>query len=473
MNRQHPRLLLRVETYLDESWESYLLRMNQHNYPHSPRMLFTLYKEWCDKTGISDSWLLPQHEESYQWLSHLVWLTPQAMLEKTMHRYAQITPAYGTELDAVLLDDKPYPLLPRLDTQHYVSTRFCPHCLAEAAYHRQHWSLRASLFCLKHQCLLLDCCPTCLATVSVRDVCANQCACGAWLSDAETIDVFLDEVGRRVQQQLFAWLHDQPESSLAGQVHLTTRASYSFVHHMGEMLVERSHKSFQHRVRGIKIERKSVHFALWKQHRAWTVAFSLLLDFPQRFHKFLRRYRPSFSKRTSKPTRIVQDIGRVSRYAQQEWMHPDFDTIREAFEAFFIQHYATSYVVRQSDFYKKRPDLQERFPFLTYREAGELLDLKPKMLTPMTYLAHLRRIKSRDSSHYLFERQSVEACDSNWSHVVTLEALPVILGCSMGQVEQLLAVGFLVTERSLSADAISVRYPLALLTAILYQCRHN
>ena len=91
----------------------------------------------------------------------------------------------------------------------------------------------------------------------------------------------------------------------------------------------------------------------------------------------------------------------------------------------------------------------------------------------MTHLAHLRRIKSRDSSHYLFERQSVEACDSNWSHMVTLEELPAILGCSIGQVQQLLAVGFLFTEKPLSADAISVRYPLALLTAILYQCRHN
>lgn len=473
MMMQQPRLLLRVEAYPDDSWQSYLLRMNQHNYPHSPRMIVTLYKEWCDKAGISDSFLLPRQTESYEWLSHLVWLTPQAMLEKTLHRYASITTSYVTILDQVALDDKVYPLLPRLDNQHYISTRFCSHCLAEVAYHRQHWSLRASTFCLKHHCLLLDRCPVCLKSPSIENVATNQCACGASLSDAETIDVSLDEVGLTVQQQVFGWLHDQPVPPLVGQVELTPRASYSFVHHIGEMLMEYPGPSFQHRVYGIRVDPKSVHFQMWKQHRAWTIAFSLLTEFPRLFHRFLSLYRRPDTNRISKPTQMLKAFGRVSTYIQEEWTHPDFDVIHEAFDNFFITHYAKSYAIRQTDFYKNRPDIQKRFPFLTYREAGELLDLKPKLLTPMTYLGHLRRIRSRDSSHYLFERESVEACNTNWSHSVMYEALPAILGCSREHVSQLLEAGFLVTESHLSTDAISVRYPQALLTGIFYQCRQN
>jgi|GEM_PF-2375846 hypothetical protein len=473
MTMQHPRLLLRVETYPDESWESYLIRMNQHNYPHSPRMLFTLYREWCDKADILDTFLLPRLAESYHWLSHLVWLTPQAMLERTMHRYADITTSYGTALDDVVLNDKSYSLLSQLNSQHYVSTRFCPHCLAEASYHRQYWSLRASTFCLKHDCLLLDRCTACLQTVSVSAICSNQCACGAFLSHAETMDVHLDKIGYSVQQRLFGWLHDRQEPLLAGQVQLTSRANYSFVHHIGEMLMEHTSASFQHRVSGIRVDPKSVHFKMWKQHRAWSIAFSLLTEFPRLFHRFLSIYRRPDTERRSKPTQMIKAFGRLSTYIQQEWTHPDFDVIREAFDDFFITHYAQSYAIRQTNFYKKRPDIQKRFPFLTYREAGELLDLKPKLLTPMTHLGHLRRIKSSDSSHYLFERESVEACNAKWSHSLMLEALPVILGCSPDHVSQLLEAGFLVTETHLSTDAISVRYPQALLTGIFYQCRQN
>ena len=53
------------------------------------------------------------------------------------------------------------------------------------------------------------------------------------------------------------------------------------------------------------------------------------------------------------------------------------------------------------------------------------------------------------------------------------EALPAILGCSREQVSQLLEAGFLVTESHLSKDAISMRYPQALLTGIFYHCRQN
>src|SRR5690606_5804665 len=74
---------------------------------------------------------------------------------------------------------------------------------------------------------------------------------------------------------------------------------------------------------------------------------------------------------------------------------------------------------------------------------------------------------------YLFERESVEACNTNWSHSVKYEALPVILGCSPEHVSQLLEAGFLVTESYLSKDAISVRYPQALLTGIFYHCRQH
>ena len=256
-------------------------------------------------------------------------------------------------------------------------------------------------------------------------------------------------------------------------IELTPRASYSFVHHIGEMLMEYTNPSFRHQVIGIRVDPKSVHFQMWKQHRAWTIAFSLLTEFPRFFHRFLKIYRRPDTKRTSKPTQMLKALGRVYTYIQQEWTHPDFYVIREAFDDFFITHYAKSYAIRQTDFYKKRPDIQGSFPYLTYREAGELLDLKPKLLTPMTHLGHLRRIKSSDSSHYLFERESVEACNTNWSHSVMYEALPAILGCSREQVSQLLGAGFLVTESHLRTDAIGIRYPQALLTGVFYQCRQH
>jgi hypothetical protein len=54
------------------------------------------------------------------------------------------------------------PLHPGLHKDKFFGIRFCPHCLDEKPYFREHWRFLFMNTCKKHKCYLLNRCPNCL-----------------------------------------------------------------------------------------------------------------------------------------------------------------------------------------------------------------------------------------------------------------------------------------------------------------------
>jgi len=85
--------------------------------------------------------------------------------------------------------------------------QFCPHCLAEASYHRLAWLPQAVSVCLTHRCLLVKGCPICGNKLKIGDIVEGRCRhCGFDLQTSPTISVAEDDFGLFSQQIIQSWL---------------------------------------------------------------------------------------------------------------------------------------------------------------------------------------------------------------------------------------------------------------------------
>ncbi len=205
-----PTLLHRPPPLLDESLPSFLIRLAQENFYHSPTMVIRLCQE---RLACPDNITRPTSTETYRLLSALTTTSADDLYAASVHRFAStlIPPPSYQSPSVRLPSGKTVPVLSRfLLGQHLwpqTDVQFCPLCLQEALYHRLNWMPLAVAVCLHHQCLLVRGCPHCAKNISVADILKAQCPnCTLSLPDMSVNSVALDKFGLFSQTLLQASL---------------------------------------------------------------------------------------------------------------------------------------------------------------------------------------------------------------------------------------------------------------------------
>jgi len=383
-------------------------------------------------------------------------LTPEQLHAMTLHHFAHImTPPTLSHHDTLPLLTRPVPAMLRND-----QARYCPRCLSEAAYHRLHWSHPLVTACSQHQSLLLDHCYHCQRSVSVWDVTQALCsACGSRLSEGQEVDLSLDSPGLRAQQHLFTGLLDAPESLLPDDtVPLAAWEAYDLVAHLCGLLSRRSVGAFHHRMPRLKLKPDHPCFKLLQQHGRVATAFKALFQWPTAFHSFIDGYRRIPSWNGDEIGGLTDDLGPLYRLLQGRWSA--LAPVQMAFADYFVTHYARSFHVRKSSWYKQRVMLRDRMPYWSYVEAAAYLRLEPEALTILAETHRLERVRSSDSAHWLFTRVSVDALDKRWSKCLSLQSLVTHFGLTPSLAHALFGT---LDPDNLAHGQINERYPFVLL----------
>lgn len=239
-----------IEPYLDESLESFLLRLSQ--YRGYERFAYFAEDIWQNT--------LFQHEAtpgafpfelnrvnvyhaqttSQMRLRVLLDLENQLKLGKFQllqialsHSKATFSPDYR----AVHRQGIDYPLL-FIRNQ---STPVCPQCLAEAPYIRQYWHFMPGKACPKHHCKLVERCPECGKLLDYQSTeSIGHCECGFSLAKTTPVKAEISEL--KAAQWLNGEAIDEP--GVMG-LPLTISARYGFLlWYLGQL--ELSEISFEH-----------------------------------------------------------------------------------------------------------------------------------------------------------------------------------------------------------------------------------
>lgn len=470
-----PRLLLKVNRFDDESWQSYLERMSHHNYPDVSNMVQKIYRDWLRSEKLKDNILLPTHSESFVWLAHLLWLSEEELYKMTRHYFSDVITPSVQEIPTICLTDNYGILLPR-SRKHFVTNnkaRYCPDCLLNGEYHRQHWSFNLVTICLEHECLLLDHCTHCYETVTVSDICKNICSkCKLSLSRGESADISTDEVGIEAHHFLYNALNRKHQLKIKSKILLLpTRIQYQFLYDLFVLLGNRSNTRVQHQVKDISIKRDNSQYEVWKIYKKVVRAFKILVEWPANFNRFTLGYRAAATKKGLQGG-LSRQLGLLYRYVESRWVGDHFRLVQESFEDFFLTHYGRSFHVRKSSYYRSHPTIVNRMELITYVEASKILQLKPKILTFLSEQDYLKRIYSNDSKHSLFYREEVQVLDQQWWNELSLDDVSYDLGLNLNSVELLDKVGFFITDNSNKYDLlINERYPYIFRLRIFQQFR--
>ena len=153
-------LPIRPRPYADELFSSWVIRLAHANFQRLPAFTFQL-------TGDPNFWA---HDPD------------RHLRTGTLQTFAGVTGLSGEAVEALTLRRFVGVMLPPLQpraTGRWVMPLFkrgyrrdrpglswCPACLHEALYLRQHWRLSFVTVCTHHQCLLRDACPECHAPFS-------------------------------------------------------------------------------------------------------------------------------------------------------------------------------------------------------------------------------------------------------------------------------------------------------------------
>ncbi|MEW5959804.1 MAG: TniQ family protein [Chloroflexota bacterium] len=170
-------LLLRSPLLPGESLPSYLVRLAKLNGYHTPNLVIQLCQERLSQPDIITR---PTRAETYAQLTELTKLDDDRLYAASAHILAiTILPA-GTEPELIALrSGVGVALLPSAVLRQHLwpetDAQFCPHCLAEASYHRLAWLPQAVSACLAHRCLLVKGCPICGEKLKTGDVVEGRC----------------------------------------------------------------------------------------------------------------------------------------------------------------------------------------------------------------------------------------------------------------------------------------------------------
>jgi hypothetical protein len=289
--------LLRTSDLLpDESLPSFLVRLGQLNHYDSPNVLTRL----CLMDGLGDERATcPRRDTTWARIATLTGVAPKRLYASTVHRFAALlnfpdhqaeclTLPGGDVVAGLVLEKRSKQLRPDSAAQ------FCPDCLRLNPYHRLTWIPLAVSACVQHQRLLMDRCPRCHGSVSIRVVVAACCEqCETDLTRVQGHSLKPDVIGQHAQQLIQSWFmgHELCAQTLSDVLRDHPPAVlYYVMTQWGTSLkpVRSGAKSYRilaseatsARAKGFPTPRQS--YAL---HR---ITFQVLRDWPTGFHRFLQ-----------------------------------------------------------------------------------------------------------------------------------------------------------------------------------------
>jgi len=346
MNDTLPALLHRPSRLPDESLPSFLIRLAQENFYHSPTMVLQLCRERL--TG-RDTITRPTRTETYRVLSALTGTTADELYSASAQRFATtvIPPTYEP-CSVELPSGKTGPILQGFFLREQVwpetDVQFCPLCLRQAAYHRVSWMPLAVAVCLHHQCLLVRGCPHCTENISVGDLLKAQCPnCNLSLTEIPVTPVVPDFS----QAMLQAWLGlcklplAKPHYSLPD---ISPVVLYRVLDGLRRAMMSIQHSwDYLHQTpRGISSPllpcRWKGDITPAKAYILYATAFKALVNWPHGFYDFLEAYK----RRDDLPATdyIQDDFGYIYRTClEKQWLDPAFHFIQQAFEQYLSDHY--------------------------------------------------------------------------------------------------------------------------------------
>ena len=191
MDQEIKRLLFIKKPFHDESFLGYLLRLTELNY--FERLSWILKSCKLERAITSKTLPAVNSQDNLEVLSKLTGIDTR-ILSPMAYRitvFNQLCPRYslfGSSLPSFLIVQK--------------NSRICPKCLAEKNYIRRIWEFAPITVCLRHNCLLVDQCPSCEKPLTWNRNSVSKCLCGSDLRKITPINMPEKElhIARKIYQ---------------------------------------------------------------------------------------------------------------------------------------------------------------------------------------------------------------------------------------------------------------------------------
>lgn len=436
--------------YVDETLASWLWRLAQCNYVHSPSVLLCHLRDTVLKTtpvmrGITFGLREPV---LFAALAEITNSSVEIVHQQTIHRFALVLATPNQEVTQLQVSsDKTLPLLSGHSTRNCYTPRFawCPACLTEERYVRLHWHIPLVTCCEVHRCWLLEECPSCQMRLKEPDILSGHCSgCHFCLERAESIPVPSGDLLLVMTSTVIGWLYGHLDTApvelpdIPAAVLLRVLQGLRFV-------VQRAGNEwdFHHIPAGIPVPNldivKQRYLKLFERGCLYATAFRGLLDWPHGFWAFLDAYRRRPVAKDESGLRREFGVLYIS-WMMRLWKHPAFDFIQDAFNDYLVNRVPVYQVVDSSRIWDY-PDLFERFDYLDRKRTTEYLDICIASVYRLVVEKNLTPHRFEGDLDVWFARDELDCLKQKWRKHMPLQQVIQRLGTSLETVKGLAEAG--------------------------------
>jgi len=347
-------LLRRTQLFPGESLVSLLERLMQLNYYSSAFILRSICCEHLEAPANQDTLTHPQWVETFLRLSDLARISPQALYDASIHRFAPcLTLPKQSPVELPWIGSASKAILPKNLAQVHLrftlAAQYCPQCLKTAAYHRLIWTPVSTAICLEHRCLLVNRCYQCQKRISIQEIIRRQCSsCQADFSATQPISVEGDEPGIQSQQLIQACLAGADVAGLPGMGSLPSRHPAVLFHFLGNLsrrilncgkdwpslhtILDGVVDTAAAPIRHLQMLAPAGIFHLQN------AAFTGVVNWPQGLFQYLDTY-SHYKGLIQEPTRHFKRLLPVYRdWFRPVWRVPEFEFMQQGFVSYLLFH---------------------------------------------------------------------------------------------------------------------------------------
>jgi hypothetical protein len=236
--------------------------------------------------------------------------------------------------------------------------RWCPLCLRESSYLRGQWMLKISCVCGRHSVWLHDRCPGCGARQQLERADFEQCTCGTWLAEAQSMEIVTKTlVG--VSQAIEASISGK--AALPGFPLLSMQEWLRLIRYLGQFS-----EVFQPAKPGkiARLHQLEIASALLLQ-------VSWLLDqWPGNFHAVLQ----AIQRKSENQLSIRRTFGPMYRVLYTDLSAQCFQFVRDEFERYLHEHWPAVVCKRNRAF---KPETIAVHPRMTLKQVSKKAGVAP------------------------------------------------------------------------------------------------
>jgi hypothetical protein len=370
--------------YEDETLASWLWRLAQCNYVHSPSVLLRHLRDTVLKTtpvmmgithGVRDPALFAA-------LAELTNTSVEAVYQHTIHRFASVLTA--PDRDVVQLQISANRMLPLFygnATRNCYTPRFawCPACLTKERYVRLHWHIPLVTCCEVHHCWLLEECPACQTRLKEPDILNGYCPeCCFCLERAVSAPVPSRDLLLVMTSTVVGWLYGHLDAVPVELPNVSAAVLFRVLQGLRSAVQRAGNEwNFHYIPEGTAVPNldivKQRYLTLFERGCLYATAFCGFLGWPHGFRAFLDAYRRRPAAKEESGLRREFGVLYIS-WMMRLWKHPAYDFIQEAFNDYLVDRVPV-YQVMDSSRVRDYPDLFERFDYLDRKRATTYLDI--------------------------------------------------------------------------------------------------